>query len=279
MLTTLLLALSLAPALALRAQPEHDEVLIPFLKQGYREGQSIARDDARLGMVHAVILDEGEGVARHRSQLFVFATRGAQRSLIHQAEYAWAALDRLADIDGDGQLDLVVRAGTGGNCWTCGWVEAVTLTATKALPLLPPERFQQLEDVDGDGVLEAIAADARWEFFEGLCHACSPRVERIHRRTSGTWVDASAAFPAHYRRAIETLTLQLDRQTKENPADWDEYQWGTLTSILLNRLALGQSEAAWKDYDERIAEWAKRSDADGLARLRSLVDALKARAR
>lgn len=271
-------ALSLAPAFALRPTPEHDEVLIPYLKQGYHEGQSIARDDAKLGVVHALVLEEGEGVARHRSLVFVFATKGDHRALIHQAEYAWAALDGLSDIDGDGNLDLVVRAGTGGNCWTCGWVEAVTLTADRALPLVPPERFQELEDVDGDGTLEGIASDARWEFFEGLCHACSPRVERIHKRTSGAWVDASQAFPAHYKRAIESLELQLEAQAKENPSDWDEYQFGTLASIALNKLALGDSNA-WKDFDLRIEDWRKRADAEGLTRLNALVAALKLRAR
>jgi len=273
-----LVLLALAPALALQAQPDHEDALVPFLKQGYREAQAMVHEDAHLGTVHAVLLEEGEGAARHRNVLCVFATRSGATKLIHQAEYAWATLERFADVDHDGKLDLVVRAGNGGNCWACGWVEAVSLGPDHADVLIPPERFQQLEDLDGDGTLEAIATDARWEFFEGLCHACSPRVERIFRRRKGEWVEASSEFPAYYQRSLEALTAQLERQARENTADWDEYQLGTLISILLNRTQLGERAPAWKAFTDRIAAWKKRLGPDedeARARLDTIVSALQ----
>lgn len=276
-LSVLLAALALGPALALRAEADRDAALAPYLKQGFRESQALAREDTALGSVHAVLLEEGEGVARHRSVLFVFATRGAERTLLHQAEYPWATLERLADIDGDGRLDLVLHAGTGGNCWTCGWVEALTLTPAGARPLIAPERFQSLEDIDGDGKLEAIEADARWEFYEGLCHACSPRVERIHRLTGTGWTECSQAFPGYYRKSIATLEKQLDQQAAHS-TDWDDYQMGTLISILLNRVQLGEKDDAWKAFHAKVQAWRARltkDEVEGRARIDALVEALK----
>jgi hypothetical protein len=277
-LSVLLAALALGPALALRAEVDRDAALVPYFKQGFRESQALAREDTELGSVHAVLLEEGDGVARHRAVLFVFATRGDQRTLLHQAEYPWATLERLADIDADGKLDLVVHAGTGGNCWTCGWVEAFTLTPAGARTLIAPERFQSLEDVDGDGKLEAIESEAKWEFYEGLCHACSPRVERIHRLTSSGWNECSEAFPDYYRTSVATLEKQLEQQASHNSADWDDYQMGTLISILLNRVRLGEKDEAWKAFQARVQAWRARLTKDedeGRARIDAILDALR----
>jgi hypothetical protein len=247
--------------------------------QGFVRVQELSHRAPDGRLMRALLLEEGEGATRHRAVVVVLGgPAGTSGRPVYQVEHAWARLVSLGDVDRDGTLDLVVRAGNGGACWTCSWIEAVSLPASGSpSPMVPPQTFQSLDDLDGDGVPEGIQVEDGWEVYEGLPRSCSPRVDRIFQRVRGSWVEASRRFPGYYRQNV----AELEKTLGQPPAGGDEpddRELGGLISLLLNRRKLGEEATAWAAFEARIAaRLAGLSAEEGETRTRieSLVAALQ----
>jgi hypothetical protein len=274
--TLALAVLSLTPARAISVPAASGLLIDGYVNDGFKAAGELKREWPALGLVTATLLEEGDGLARHRARLIV-STGGGNRVLLDQ-EYAYATLVSLEDVDHDGTLDVVVRAGNGGDCVNCSWMEAKSIATDRVSDLVPPGKYQDLVDIDHDGVAEAIAIDPRWEYYEGLCRTCSPRIERIFRRKGGAWVEASREFSAFYHGRVRALEEDLSRAAKASPGEWDDQQLGTLLSIMLYRRQLGEDAEAWKHFEQQMLQWRdgmSPQESEAQARITGLISALK----
>ena len=232
------------------------EGLSSLAQEGFRITQRLTRAIGGEGMLLAQVMEEGlSDASRHRARVLLFESQGKWMRLVRSEEFPWAQLVKIDDIDRDGNLELVFQVSTGGNCWTCNYVQIWSVRREGVVSVLSPETFQTVEDLDGDGIVEALALDTRWEDYSGLCHACSPKFERVFRPVQGRWVEASQSYTQHYQKSLDALLERLGREEKESGSSWDDYRMGTLISILLHRIQLGQATEGWREFDARVENW------------------------
>ncbi|HET7558654.1 MAG TPA: hypothetical protein VFK80_01735, partial [Limnochordia bacterium] len=177
------------------------------------------------------------------------------------------ALDRILPWP-DGGVAISLKGGNGGNCWNCGglllleWEDGALrmmplgaqlggwLAPTEAIPGLIPGRF---DDLDGDGRLELVVGDTRFELAFDLCHACSPASNVVFAWRDGAFKDVSAQFPDHYGPCRIAPDAELA----------GKYQaLGQTISQLLGCIHSGRTESGWRQFqawahatgDPRIAK-------------------------
>jgi hypothetical protein len=123
-----------------------------------------------------------------------------------------------ADVNGDGATDMLVSVSNGGNCWQCSRALVYSLDGAE-LRFLAAEPMT-LKDLDGDGKLELLVGDTRWEGYDDFSHAAAPGGTLVYRwrPESGGYVfagmDASAtcsdAELARLRAEVPELVKDMD---------------------------------------------------------------------
>jgi hypothetical protein len=184
--------------------------------------------------------------------------------------FSFAALNEMAkwnaaDLNGDGQKEVLVQSSSGGNCWACNPVEIYQVKNHQA-KLIAAAPIQKIIDLNQDGLAELIVADARWEFYGELSHAASPSAKLVYAWKNGRFVNASRDFADFYRSEIDRIRAALEEAktmiTAEEGSD-DAYIGLAITLAISYRHA-GEIERGLKEFEAlmntntRSPEQAKR---------------------
>ena len=178
------------------------------------------------------------------------------------------------DLLGEGRRLIAFDEANGGNCESCSRLRLFLAEADGLRPLLvdaPAFVVPRTIETIGDGRRALIASDARWAFFGGTCHACSPGVAVTFSWTGDRFTATCRESAEFFRRTATELTGRT--------ADSAEDRFGAITSALLARLQAGDGDQAWTDYRTALADLRKmprvRRNAYADAE-RQLGDALRA---
>lgn len=261
-----------------------DDLTAQLLAKGYSESASeaITIDSATY---EAVLYKKPEFYSDY---LLVYKEEAGQKSLLYEWAMEFEELDFAAypitrpeisgwhDMNGDGWPELVVLSDSGGHCWTCGKFQIFSLQnndnvinlTESALAVAETYGFsvENVLDLNGDGIMEWVVLDARYEFAFTLCHQCSPAATRIYAWDGESYHNASAQFPEYYQSHIDRLTAQLEELTKDGTWDKDKQlgPLGPLISLLLNYENAGRLEEGWAIFSSYAnpERYSQISDAD-----------------
>lgn len=188
--------------------------------------------------------------------------------------YASDEFSRLngTDINGDGSKEVIVQSSSGGNCWSCNPTEIYSIKNHKA-ELIAAGPVQRVADLDGDGIVELILTDARWENYDDFSHAASPAATIVYAWKRGGYVYASPDFAAHYRAEIDRLKAALEEARSQiNTEDWsDEFYVGSACSIAISYAHAGEIERGLKEMETSLASGV-RTEQQRARRARVLED-------
>jgi len=191
------------------------------------------------------------------------------RQILSEADSSFKVLLNDRDVNGDGIPDLVLEAYSGGAhcCWTYYFVSLGSQPGLIA-------KFENNRDVSfledkKTGRIYLEIPDGAFDYFDEVCHACSP-LPMVYLRLDGTnWVDVSREYLEDYDEIIrdsrETLTAERRKRfkaLKEKPSDVksiERTRYYALT-IVFAYLYSGREEQArqalselWPPFDqERI---------------------------
>lgn len=112
-----------------------------------------------------------------------------------------------ADVNKDGATDMIVSVANGGNCWQCSRVLLYSLDGEE-LRFLASEPMT-LSDVDGDGRLDLLVGDTRWEGYDDFSHAAAPGGTLVYTWRDTGYVFAGADASAFYERELTRLRDDL----------------------------------------------------------------------
>jgi len=130
------------------------------------------------------------------------------------------------DVNGDGVPDVILEGYSGGAhcCWT---YHIISLGPHPGLIT----KFENERDISiyrnrQSGRIEFATLDGAFDYFDGLCHACSPFPLVYLRLDGARFVDISAQHIADYdeliteqQKALTAPDLQRLRALKDNPSD------------------------------------------------------------
>lgn len=193
------------------------------------------------------------------------------------------------DMNGDGLLELPYSIFNGGNCWGCTQRQVLQLRADDTIISLTPvaggeDEFSQpfvlrdFIDADGDGLVEWVMFEARWESAFSLCKPCSPVGFRLYAWDGQVYRNASARFPDYYQQRIDALMVELD-QMAQSDSPWLGAEPGRIISLLLAYDNAGRREEGWPIF-ERLADpeqYTGRASQDFLDSLQVAYDYFKER--
>jgi hypothetical protein len=233
-------------------------------------GEEIDPVSINTTVYHTVLYHRPESLPRHR--LLIYETDGKQQTLLYDLEsdveqissrsshpfdvYFLALVSYEAegsevvgwhDMNKDGLLELAIFISDGSNSWTYNQIQVLQLHPDKGvvnLTLSVPSEDElelgtfavdRLEDIDGDGIVEWIVTDSR---FEGgvfpLGHAGSPGVPRIYAWDGDVYRNASTRFSEYYQPIIDDYQASLYRVSNNGVWDGEEVQnLHTLLSLLM----------------------------------------------
>ena len=156
----------------------------------------------------------------------------------HDSGFAIALLGE--DVNGDGVPDVVLEAYSGGA--HCCWTYYIISLGAKPGPL---RSFENQLPVSFDrnnstGRIEISTWDGAFDYFDGVCHPCSPVPPVFLRLDGKDLIDVSSQHLDAYDRVIgerrKALTpegLQRLRAIKENPSDAEG-----MSAIVSNALSI-----------------------------------------
>jgi hypothetical protein len=162
----------------------------------------------------------------------------------------------VADINKDGLKEFVITGSTGGNCWTCSYLQIFQVKDHRVIDLSADFPDAQviigLRDLIGNGLEELLVLDAQWEFYMDLCHACSPSVNLVYKWEKDKYLDRSGEFPSYYDEEIKELEQEIrDMSADERGTD---YYMGRVISIFLNYFEKGDKEKGWEVFKNYMSE-------------------------
>jgi hypothetical protein len=113
------------------------------------------------------------------------------------------------DINRDGRADLVLRGYSGGShcCWTY-WI--ITPSMRPALQWkIENQAHVQFVDLNHDGTITLVAQEGGFDYFDGLCHACSVLPFLYFRIRGHALVDVSSDYRSRYDDEIKAARFKL----------------------------------------------------------------------
>lgn len=122
-----------------------------------------------------------------------------------------------ADVNRDGKTEMIASVGNGGNCWECSRVLLYTLEGDE-LKFLASEPMT-IKDIDGDGVMELLVGDTRWEAYDDFSHAGAPGGTLVYAWHDGGYVFAGKDARAYYDKELADLRADLDEAAQGISAD------------------------------------------------------------
>ena len=156
----------------------------------------------------------------------------------------------LTDINGDGVKEVIVQSSSGGNCWSCNPTEIYSIRNQK-VELIAASPMQDVRDLDGDGSMELVVTDPRWELYGDLSHAASPFASVIFRWKNNRYVYASSDFPGFYKEELNRLRASIEGARAEITSEEfsDESYVGLSISVALAHAHMGEVERGLKEME------------------------------
>ena len=156
----------------------------------------------------------------------------------------------LKDINGDGQLELIVQTYSGGaHCCFSTLVYQFEPELTQVLASLPSNCGGQFEDLRGDGVPEFITCDDRWA-YRYCPFAMSPLPLIVLEYQPGRgYVNASPDYPEKYAESLQRYRGLLEGSALSQDAFDGTSKCAVLPQVL-NYLYLGDAPTAWQVFDQ-----------------------------
>jgi hypothetical protein len=178
------------------------------------------------------------------------------RILAEDAYVAFGTYDSatvFADVNRDGVVELIASVANGGNCWACSRVVLYGLGAEG--PVLLADEAMRLEDLDGDGRLELLVGDARWESYRDFSHAAAPGGTLVYAWLDGAYRFAGPRYQAFYRAEAERLEADLAeaiRLTKNGDEFGEEVYLRDTISLYLVSVYAGRAEQGRAEFRSRL---------------------------
>jgi hypothetical protein len=191
---------------------------------------------------------------------------GAARTLFRRTEFFFSLpsdgpMAKLngTDINRDGAAEIIVQASSGGNCWSCNPTEIYTLRGHKA-ELIAAGPMREIQDLDGDGSVELLVTDARWEFYSDFSHVASPSATIVYSWRNGRYVYASRDYSAYYGGELKDLRARLAEARAMITADddtSDEGYCGLAVSLAITYVHLGDAGRGIKELEMLLGTGAR----------------------
>jgi len=145
------------------------------------------------------------------------------------------------------------------------------------------ERHIDFEDLNHNGTIVWIALDGSFDYFDGLCHACTPFPELYLKMLGDRVIDISPQYLSHYDDEIKAARFKLIHEHLEDfiaaRNEQQMYSAGSnvkplVLTVVLAYLYSGREQQAWKALDEmwprfdrqRIKRLILKTRAEGLLR-------------
>ena len=239
--------------------------IVANLKDGYSVKDAIyeSQDSKNQQVITIIHREAKDKISQHDSLVVYEFTDGKLTDIYNTSEWVLDFGNNLngdsvtvADINKDGLKEFVVTGSTGGNCWTCSYLQIFQVREHRVIDLssdLPDAQvIVGLRDLAADGLEELLVLDAQWEFYMDLCHACSPSVTLVYKWGANAYKQASSDFPSYYDEEIDDLEQQIkDMSPDERGTD---YYMGRVISIFLNYLEKGDKEKGWEVFKNYMSE-------------------------
>jgi hypothetical protein len=163
------------------------------------------------------------------------------------------------DINGDGIKEIIVQSSSGGNCWSCNPTEIYQVRNHKG-ELLAAAPIQKFSDLKGDGILELLVTDARWESYDDLSHAASPGAAMVYAWRNGKYIYSSRDFGEFYKGEIDKIRASIeDAKSQITAADdySDEVYVGLAIALAITYTHMGDSERGLKEMETLLVSNSK----------------------
>jgi subtilisin-like proprotein convertase family protein len=148
---------------------------------------------------------------------------------------------RIADLDGDGEPEVLVDLYTGGAhcCWVTLFLRWDGRTY-RSTPHLWGDPSYDLSDLDHDGRPELVSADDRFA-YAFTYYAASALPIQIWRYDHGTLTDVTSSYPALVRKDAATLWQGYLQTRTQKGSD----ERGVLAAWLADEYRLGLADEGW----------------------------------
>lgn len=151
----------------------------------------------------------------------------------------------LKDINSDGQKDIIVSTDSGGNCFCCGKTEIYNIKNDKLIRLFASKFgcIKDILDLNNDGNDEVMLFDDRFEFYDGLCHGCSPGLVYVYEWKRDKYINVSSQYKNFYAKEIGRLIKNIESDLHHKRYLEDIHQgsyFGDTISLLLNFSTIGE---------------------------------------
>lgn len=169
------------------------------------------------------------------SQLVVFVRSGDAEPavLLERQSEQVQFVDKFpqgTDVNGDGAPEILVHFASWGNGFSAS--PQVLFSFDKGSGHTLASCVRELRDLDGDGIMEAVIEDNRWEFIHGLPHAHGVSVPMVFGWRDGAYVYRSPSYASFYKAEIAKAQLCLAQARAASDAEEDkEYRY---TSAVVN---------------------------------------------
>lgn len=166
------------------------------------------------------------------------------------------------DIFGDGNTSLILEGCSGGAhcCWTYSIIDLGDRPTI--LPRVENESpFFFFKD-SADGKFKILTSDGAFDYFDGMCHSCTPFPSVVLEVREGKLRDASGQFVGHYdgeiaeaRSGIDPVELGrfltvADLATNGQAKAESEQLRQAILKVVLSYLCSGREQQAWQGLNE-----------------------------
>jgi hypothetical protein len=156
-------------------------------------------------------------------------------------EVAGAEKLNATDINKDGLKEILVQSSSGGNCWACNPIEIYQVRNQKA-ELIAAAPIMKIADLNGDGALELVVTDARWEVYDDFSHAASPGALMVYTWRDGRYVYASRDFANFYRSELDSIRQAIENEKGNITPESDDFYVGRALSLAITYAHMGDLE-------------------------------------
>lgn len=132
-------------------------------------------------------------------------------NLVASEEGEDVRVDRIHDLDRDGNPELVIRVGNGGSCLGCSSLAIYGARRGQIKNLSPDVTLHDLVDADGDGRFEAVAIATSLTGSAGLPPVATPRVEKLYTLAKSGFVDDDRRFAKYHWRRLTEIRRALEQ--------------------------------------------------------------------